>query len=658
VKANLKPLRLGWRTLRQEFAVAKRETIFQFGLKMLDAVFTPLLTYLSARSITQIVSYLSGRTDNPSQIYTTVAIMVIITASSAVSNSLVEHYNRLRYIKVASYLYLSHAEFLSSLSLEQHENKDFQKIVSRLEQEGLGWKPIEHGAGMINLIVSAASALVMGYTLFAVNPYLGLMIILSAVPIILVQKKDTNETWGIWHATGDTSTKMWGIKSMLHDRTALLEIIPQNSRSLLLVRSKEILTILTDKRIVQRKKIIGSYLMGHLFEQSITAGIEIWLLVSVVSKKLILEQYLFAVNTVIKFQSRVKSAFSAYGEIIGLHSFMSDYYELIDMKSSITSPVNAVKIPQAKSPSIEFKNVSFAYPSSPDKFILKDFSVKISWQDHIAIVGVNGAGKSTILKLLLRFYDPTEGKILVNGIDIKEVKLEEYYSLFGALFQDYNRYPLSFKDNILISGGDKKFNKDLYKSAVEKSSLAAVYTKLEINDEVDHPISGFEHSKELSGGEWQRLAIARAFYRDAPILILDEPTSAIDASSEADIFESIRNTQKDKTTIVVSHRFSTVRSANRIIVIDKGNVVEDGSHEALMAINKGLYRKMFEKQAKGYRYRAYCRSKIVRMSSAWDQTRGVTPTGEPVSGWTCSERAPEGRDFERVQSMRIRPSAV
>lgn len=215
------------------------------------------------------------------------------------------------------------------------------------------------------------------------------------------------------------------------------------------------------------------------------------------------------------------------------------------------------------------------------------------------MVGENGAGKTTIIKLLLRFYDVTDGEILINGVNIKELNLDEWHKLVGALFQDFIKYQFTFKENVYIGDLAKANDEKLLREAIFKSGASAYVNKLP--DGLNQVVGKmFEKGIDLSGGQWQKLALARAFFRDAPLLILDEPTSAIDAKAEYEIFQNVQKLQKDKTVIIISHRFSTVRNADRILVLHGGHIIEEGDHKKLMD-KKGLYAELFELQARGYK---------------------------------------------------------
>jgi ABC-type multidrug transport system fused ATPase/permease subunit len=230
--------------------------------------------------------------------------------------------------------------------------------------------------------------------------------------------------------------------------------------------------------------------------------------------------------------------------------------------------------------------------------VLHKVSFTIEPGESVALVGHNGAGKTTIIKLLCRFYDVSDGEILINGINIKHLDLSGWYKFLGTLFQEFVRYHFTIKENIFL-GAPGKNDEIAMKEAAVKSGAADFIERLP--DKYDQKLGKeFADGEELSGGEWQKLAIARAFYEEPPVLILDEPTSAIDAEAEYEIFNNLEKQYKNKTLILVSHRFSTVRNANKIVVIDGGKIVESGTHEELMNVG-GLYARLFSIQAKGYR---------------------------------------------------------
>jgi len=278
---------------------------------------------------------------------------------------------------------------------------------------------------------------------------------------------------------------------------------------------------------------------------------------------------------------------------------MKDLITLFEMKPVIKD--GDIKLPYLDTPpTIEFKNVWFKYPKAT-KYVFKDLSFKIESGEEVALVGHNGAGKTTIVKLLARIYPVTKGQILINGIDINKLAIDDWYKNLGVLFQDFNFYShLSVKENIHL-GKPTKTADD--KEIIEAARKADAHNFImEYKDKYDQIMSEkIEGGIRPSSGQAQKIAIARFFYRNAPLAIFDEPTAAIDAISEYKIFNTIYNFFENKTVVIISHRFSTVRNADRIIVLDKGKIVEEGTHEQLLTKRNGIYRKSYKLQAEGYK---------------------------------------------------------
>ena len=245
---------------------------------------------------------------------------------------------------------------------------------------------------------------------------------------------------------------------------------------------------------------------------------------------------------------------------------------------------------------IVFDHVSFRYPGK-EQYILQDFSLKIHAGEKIAIVGLNGSGKTTLVKLLCRFYIPDEGLILLYGRNIYEYNEEEYNSFISAVFQDYKLFSFSLKDNILLG---KTENPEDINISLKKSGFSQRLKNLDNGLDTLYSKEFDKNGVELSGGESQKLAIARACYKDAPIIILDEPTASLDAVAEYEIYAGFEKLVENKTAIIISHRLSSTHFCDRIIVINNGTVFEDGTHQSLMAKESGIYKKMFTTQAAHY----------------------------------------------------------
>lgn len=313
-----------------------------------------------------------------------------------------------------------------------------------------------------------------------------------------------------------------------------------------------------------------------------------------------LGDFQFLNGTINRFTSSSRQFLNNITRLYEKNLYMSDLYKLLDTKEKIVNKENAVIVDKKKGvPKIEFKNISFVYPDSKKK-VFENLNIEINPGEDIALVGENGAGKSTFIKLLLRFYDATEGEILINWVNLKYINLESYYENISVLFQDFNQYYYKVTENISVGDITKSVNKD---GVLNSSKRAGSHNFIKDYKKGYGQIlaKSFKGGIEPSWDQWQRIALARAFYRNANILILDEPTAAIDAVGEFEIFKEIEKVKEDKTTIIISHRFSTVRNADKIYVIEHGKILEHGSHEKLMSIKNGQYKKMFELQSEGYK---------------------------------------------------------
>ncbi|HEY4033591.1 MAG TPA: ABC transporter ATP-binding protein [Ktedonobacteraceae bacterium] len=311
-----------------------------------------------------------------------------------------------------------------------------------------------------------------------------------------------------------------------------------------------------------------------------------------------LSQYTMAVNQAGQnFQGVLDGISSMYEN----HLFVNTLFEFLEYQPKIVSPKHPVPIETpltSKGLDIEFRNVSFTYPDKAQP-TLKNVSFTLRSGEAIALVGRNGAGKTTLVKLLTRLYDPDEGEILIGGRNVKEYDLHELRDHIGVIFQDYVKYNMKASENIGVGRVGEVENLELIDAAAHKSGADTVIGRLQ--EGYDSMLGRwFDKGMQLSGGEWQKVALARAFMRDARILILDEPTSALDAQAEYDVFTRFRHLTEGKTAIFISHRFSTVRLADRIFVIENGEVIENGSHQELMALD-GRYAQLFNLQAEAYR---------------------------------------------------------
>jgi ATP-binding cassette, subfamily B, bacterial len=309
-------------------------------------------------------------------------------------------------------------------------------------------------------------------------------------------------------------------------------------------------------------------------------------------------QFTFLTTAIQQASSNLQQVFSTASGIADQALFLTDLIAFFEMEPTVNSNPNGLPAPKPIQSGFEFRNVSFTYPGT-NRTVLKNFNLKLSTGERIALIGENGQGKTTVVKLITRLYDPTEGQILLDGIDLREYSLEDLHRHIGVIFQDFMRFEMTARENIAVGRIDQPHQQSDIELAAHKSLADTVVSKLAGGYD---QILGrrFEGGVELSGGEWQKMALARAYLRDAQLLILDEPTAALDARSELEVFERFAELTEGKMALLISHRFSTVRMADRIVVLSGGRLIEEGNHQQLMA-KSGLYASMFEMQAASYR---------------------------------------------------------
>jgi ATP-binding cassette subfamily B protein len=287
-----------------------------------------------------------------------------------------------------------------------------------------------------------------------------------------------------------------------------------------------------------------------------------------------------------------------FTQVAGQTLYLDDLFSFFEIEPSIVQPANPRPFPAPIREGIRFENVGFRYPDT-ETWAVRGLSFTIRAGETMALVGENGAGKTTIVKLMTRLYDPDEGRITIDGVDVKDIDIADMRHHIGVIFQDFIRYSFTAAENIGVGSIEAATDRERIVDAAERSLASDVIAKF---PEGYEQLLGrlFNKGRDLSGGEWQKIAIARAYMRDAELIILDEPTAALDAKSEADVFARFTGLAKGKTAVIISHRFSTVRIADRILVLDDGKIIEDGSHDELVA-QGGLYSELFELQAAGYR---------------------------------------------------------
>jgi ATP-binding cassette, subfamily B, bacterial len=349
---------------------------------------------------------------------------------------------------------------------------------------------------------------------------------------------------------------------------------------------------------LSRKKLIAGGLLGVIATLGYYGAYAFVIWRAVTGNYNSIGEFYYLTNAIIQASSNLQQVFSTASGIADQALFLTDLLAFFEMKPTVVSKPDGLLMPRPIRRGFEFRNVSFAYPGTTRR-VLSDFNFTLEPGQRIALIGENGQGKTTVVKLITRLYDPTEGQILLDGVDLREYKLEDLHHEIGVIFQDFMRYEMTARENISVGRVESDHSQSDIEAAAHKSLAESVIAKLPGG--YDQMLGRrFESGVELSGGEWQRVALARAYLRDAQLLVLDEPTAALDARSELEVFERFAELTLGKMALLISHRFSTVRMADRIVVLEGGRLVEEGTHPQLMALG-GRYASMFEMQAASYR---------------------------------------------------------
>jgi len=496
----------------------------------------------------------------------------------------------------------------SELDVQTLENARFNTQQDRVNQnfhklDNSFWLILDIFDYIFNLVLSL---IVIGFY----NWIIVLVLVLATVPDMYLEVKYGRRKWGIWSMNSEKRKRWVEMRRPFLTIGGLLDVklfkTAEYFLSDVIKTIKEFNVEITEN---ERQRTIYKNI-AKLFLYILNAGIIIYLMNDVVTGTLLIGTFVFILGRFADLRNNLVDMFYSIGVLYSDNNFLNDIFEFLDTKKIIK---NGKKKLEEMTPKIEFKNVSFKYPET-EKFILEDINLTIEPGEKVAIVGVNGAGKTTFTKTLMRFYDVTTGEILIDGKNVKDIDINTFYEKLGYLPQDYARYRLTISGAISISDPYRKFsqnpnegkslsNGEGFREGVIEASKKAGSHEFIMGLEKGYDTQlgkEFEGGVEPSVGQWQKLALARLFYKNPQVWILDEPTASIDAVAEIEIFNELEKLPKDKTVILISHRFNTVKNADKIIVIEHGKIAEMGSHEELMNIPDGHYKNLFNSQKDSY----------------------------------------------------------
>ncbi len=483
----------------------------------------------------------------------------------------------------------------SRLDLESYEDPRFYDKLERARVQSTDRIAMIQALGAV--LQQAVAAATLSAAIFVFSPWLLLLLVLAVVPAFLGESHFAFLGYSQNIRQTPVRRQLDYLRVLGASKESAKELKLFSLSGFLLGEYESLSNRIYDEnvRLARRRLIAGAAL--SLVGTAGYYGAYVYVIYRTVLGDLSWGTLQFLAGSLAGASANIQSIFSTFASIADQSLFLTDLVEFFRVGPKIQPPADAIPAPRPIRQGFVFENVGFAYPGT-SRLVLDRLNFSIEPGERIALIGENGEGKTTLVKLLARLYDPTAGRILLDGVDLREYSIEDLHEQIGVIFQDFMRYEMTARQNIAV-GRIGSAEEDSIHAAARKSLAQHVIERLPAGYA---QLLGrrFEGGVDLSGGEWQKLALARAYLRDAQLLILDEPTASLDARSEFEVFRRFAELTEGKMALLISHRFSTVRMADRIVVLEKGRIAEQGNHSQLMALN-GLYAGMFELQASSYR---------------------------------------------------------
>jgi len=569
-------------------------------LRLVRALLPAAMLWVSKLILDAVVGRISRGTGTLDAIWKLVALELALAVASDVlgrANTLCDSLLGDRFTNRVSVQLMRHA---SRLDLASFEDPVFYDKLERARRQTTGRLGLL--AALLNLGQDFISLISLSGLLIVFSPWLMALLVAAVIPAFLGETHFTTLAYSILYrwtpqrrmldylrllgasAQSAKEVKMFGLGDYLAERYRRLsgEIFAEN-KSLAIRRA----TVGSALNLISTGGYYGAYAVVLL--QTVAGGISIG-------------TFVLLTGAFSRSRTYIERLLGGFNDISEQALFLKDLFEFFEMEPTIRSNSRlggaAIPAPRPIRSGFEFQDVAFAYPGS-DRLVVSNINFRLEPAEKVALIGENGAGKTTLVKLLARLYDPTEGRILLDGIDLREYDVEDLRREISVIFQDYLRYDMLARENIGFGKLESLEDHSRIETAAYKSLAQGVIDRLPRG--YDQMVGRrFEGGVDLSGGEWQKFALARAYMRDAQLLILDEPTATLDARAEYEVFQRFADLTRERMAVLISHRFSTVRMADRILVLAGGVIEEHGTHQQLVALG-GRYAELFELQAAGYR---------------------------------------------------------
>lgn len=552
-----------------------------------------VLPYVSSFLLGKLVDgIIYGIQSGESSILLLLFLYSFSNAATGILGNIQLYIARIRILTLQTEIELDFLRRRESFDISQYEDPKFRDLEQRALRQNSN--PIfQLSYSIFDLTRSIVGIIVGTFLAFHFSPVIYLVVILTALPVFLVDIKFAGASWSIYSKDSPSQRRLNDLRGHLVQKIDLIETKLLQSSNKILGMIRRLFFDFNQKQLkLEKSRLLSTTVTDVLSLAGYTFGLYL-IVKSVINGEYKVGTLVYMMTTLSTVKTSINNFLINISTQYENNLIVKDIITLFNTKPDVVQPENPVSLNLNSAPEIVFENVGFKYVNS-DKWSLRNINLTLKAGDNIGLVGNNGAGKTTLVKLLCRIYDPTEGKITINGIDLKDVSTKEWWSYLAVMFQDYSTYDFVVEDAIAMGKPDKITN---LTKVIDASKISQSHDFImDWHDKYKQQLGVEFGGKEPSKGQRQKLSIAKILYRDGFIMVLDEPTASVDAESESKIFDSIENLPKDRTAILISHDFSTISACDKIFVLDKGSLIEEGTHKELMK-NKGMYSELYKLQA-------------------------------------------------------------
>lgn len=572
---------------------SKTFTILQLTLLLFQAVLPLINLYILKLLVDNITIQIKNNQINVQEVIFYVALMGGVLLLISIVQIASQYVNTGLSQKVSDYMANLLQRKSVEIDLQYYEDARYHDTLHRAQTQGT-FRPVQVLTSLTSLLQHGLSLTAIAGLFVILHWGIALILVVSALPALFIKVYFSGQMYEWQRRTTQMEREAHYLNYLVTDEQYVKEIRVFDASNVFIKKFEQLRKRLYKEKMAIEGRRSWFEIGGKVVEIAATVAIYGFVAYRAVQGNITIGDFVMYFQAFQKGQASLKSTLTSLASLYENRLFLQYIFEFLQIQPKVQNAENAIALPRLQE-SIQFQNVHFTYPSSQEQVeVLSDINLNLKKGEVIALVGENGSGKTTLIKLLSRLYDVNKGTILFDNQDIRTLDISDVRQKISIIFQDFSKYYLPVSDNIQISDMHRPLDENDVKTAAKNTGADKFIKNL---PKQYQNLLGlrFRKGTELSGGQWQKIALSRAFYKDADIIVLDEPTSAIDPLAEYDIFEKFREIAKDKILILITHRLYNLKLANKIIVMDEGKITEQGTHEELVKLN-GKYFKMFEKQ--------------------------------------------------------------